>query len=47
MQKNVHIPFLWSHLRNLDTRSHLTGGEERPLTESANEESSNEIIELG
>lgn len=45
MQKNNHTPFLWNHMKNLNG-NYLTGGEERPITESANEESYNRIVKL-
>ncbi len=46
MEKNNHTPFLWEHLCFIDKQTNLTGGEERPLTKSANEESSCDIVEL-
>jgi len=40
------IPFLWNYIRNEEKSLAATGGEERPLTASANEEASHAIIEF-
>ena len=46
MHANYDIPFLWNYIKNEQNSRASTGGEERPLTASANEEAAHAIIEL-
>lgn len=39
-------PFLWHHMKNIKKLNIATSGEERIITESANEETNSKTIEL-
>ena len=39
-------PFLWDYVKKIEDFEYATGGEERPLTASANEENKSALIEL-
>lgn len=39
-------PFLWKYMKNVSNPNSVTGGEERPLTASANEENNSAVVDL-
>lgn len=39
-------PFLWNYIKNTSNPTSVTGGEERPLTASANEENHSAVIDV-